>query len=202
MTGSDTMTADDYGPGYYQSGEGSNYYGYGDDPGWPGTARILYGHAPDRPMLLDVGCAHGFFVRAAQSAGFDAVGIDLSDWAVSQAPPEVKGKVMCGTAQYLPWPDDTFDVVCSWEFLEHVPEWCQTRVVDEMLRVLRPDGMLVHRIGMDAFDSTHRVVEGRPYWEAVFDRPDLSRWEALEGDLDSEYPNRDWRGRFFAYVRR
>jgi SAM-dependent methyltransferase len=44
-------------------------------------------------------------------------------------------------AGQLPFPDATFDVVLSFETIEHLA--CPDRLVDEAARVLRPEGLLV-----------------------------------------------------------
>ncbi len=48
--------------------------------------------------VLDIGCATGTFVQAAAEAGFDAVGVDVSEWAVSVANARTGGR--CSVASF------------------------------------------------------------------------------------------------------
>ncbi len=48
--------------------------------------------------VLDVGCAHGFLVKYLVSLGVDAYGMDTSEYAVSQVPPEIVDRIILGDA--------------------------------------------------------------------------------------------------------
>lgn len=207
------MTGDAYDEGYWERGEGSNYVQYGDDPRWAMTASLLMAEAPlpgdVKPWLLEVACAKGYFVKAAKAEGFEAYGIDISDWAVQNADPSIRRRLVLGNAVDLPWGDHLFDVVCSWEFFEHVYENEIPNVLDEMLRVLKPGGLLVHRIGIDMedgqdtsgqqHDHTHVWEVNRAWWEALFGNRGLSRSTEIEAAFDWGFEDSDWKGRFFAY---
>jgi SAM-dependent methyltransferase len=111
-------------------------------------ARLLHfvsGVAPaDNPpgttRLIDVGCGTGWSTFAFASAGYDATGIDLNP-AAFEAPPDDRYRLLPGSAYEIPFPADTFDVVVCYQCLEHVTE--PRRVLDEMVRVCRPGGVVV-----------------------------------------------------------
>lgn len=46
--------------------------------------------------VLDIGCAHGFLVQYLVSLGIDAYGIDSSEYAISQASPEIADRLILG----------------------------------------------------------------------------------------------------------
>lgn len=117
---------------------------------------------------LDLGCAYGFLVEEARRAGFRAVGLDASGFALSQAREhagEAAGRVLQGHAESLPFADDVFDVVSAFDLLEHVPR--PERLLAEAARVLRPGGLLLAAtpdpIVFDRYEPTH-VAERVPSW--------------------------------------
>lgn len=216
MTGVDEATvaskmrSEDYHEGYWERGEGSNYVAYGDDPGWPVTAAVLASEVPAGMPTLEVACSKGFFVLHARQVGLDCYGIDISEYAISQAHPAVKEFVRQGNVVDLPWEDAQFGVVCSWEFLEHVYEDEMDRALDEMQRVCWPGGLMVHRIGLDMgvpeedyahqqHDVTHVCEKPRDWWEAKFAARGWSRVKHVEDLLDEAFTGRDWQQRFFAW---
>jgi ubiquinone/menaquinone biosynthesis C-methylase UbiE len=192
-----------YDEGYWERGEGSNYRGYGDDPGWEDTLEVLESVAPPShyPSLLEVGCAKGWFLFHAQRHGYDVHGVDVSDWALTYHAPKVGPRLVAASAVALPFPRDSFSVVCSWEVLEHLVDWEIDLALEEMERVLRPGGLMVHRIclpGLEDNDHTHVSVLPREWWEGEFLKRGWVGQPVIEDLLDQRFAHRDWRGRFFA----
>ncbi len=98
----------------------------------------IEGLAP-RGSILDVGCSYGWFLEAAAQRGWRATGVEATDATARDA--RASGiDVRTGTLDQTELPDASFDVVCLWDVLEHVP------AVDDFLaqvrRVLKPGGLL------------------------------------------------------------
>lgn len=193
-------------------GEGSNYVGYGDDRGWPVTARLLRQMFPPdhHPALLEFGCATGWFLKAAVEEGFLVFGVDPSPWALAHPASDMADLMVLGNAQT--WIDSTggslsreqYDVVCSWEMLEHVEERDVEDALVSMWRCLKPGGLFVHRIclpGSDDHDHTHVTVKERQWWLNQMETRFASsnRLAYVERMFDSQFGDRDWAGRFFAW---
>jgi SAM-dependent methyltransferase len=71
--------------------------------------------------------------------------------------------VVTGDATALTHPDDSFDAAASFTMLHHVPTAAlQNRLLAELLRVLRPGGVLVGSDSL-ASDALHRFHEGDTY---------------------------------------
>lgn len=88
--------------------------------------------------ILDVGCGIGGFVDAAQKAGWDAYGIDVSS-SVEVA--QRRGlQVMRTTLDWAGFPESHFDVVTLFDVIEHIPD--PQEMIRGAARVLRPDGCL------------------------------------------------------------
>jgi SAM-dependent methyltransferase len=92
--------------------------------------------------VLDLACGAGFGLEMLRRAGARVSGADRDPVAVAEARRASAGaEVLLSDAAGLPFPGGTFDVVTSFETLEHVPD--AAAMVREIARVLRPDGVLV-----------------------------------------------------------
>jgi len=74
--------------------------------------------------VLDVGCAKGYLVEAFRAQGVaQAVGLDVSVYAVSQAEPAVRGRLMVGNlVEGLPLATGTCDVITAMDLFEHLTD--------------------------------------------------------------------------------
>lgn len=94
--------------------------------------------------IIDIGCGTGWGTALlAKASARRCVGIDQDESAIAQARemyPEV-AEFTVGDAQELALPSSAFDVVVCLETIEHVTD--PDRVLDEVRRVLRPNGLLV-----------------------------------------------------------
>lgn len=100
--------------------DGPRQYGYGGyryDGRWRPLADRLAAHYAIKPgeRVLDVGCGKGFLLHEiAQSVpGVEVFGLDISDYGVANAKPEVKPHLVVGNAKALPFAAASFDVVIS-----------------------------------------------------------------------------------------
>src|SRR5437868_1612824 len=110
-------TARQYGFEYFDGTRDQGYGGYRYDGRWLPIAEDIISHyglkAGDR--VLDVGCAKGFLVKDLMKvcSGLDTFGLDISEYALKHAEPEVVGRLHLGCASVLPFPDKSFDCVIS-----------------------------------------------------------------------------------------
>lgn len=94
--------------------------------------------------VLDVACGEGYGSYLMANVARSVVGVDISDEAVQHAlAAYTKANLtFCqGSAIALDFTDASFDVVVSFETIEHLAE--QAQMLAEIRRVLRPDGLLV-----------------------------------------------------------
>ncbi len=103
---------------------------------------------PDDRLLLDVGCYTGIFVEIAGRHGWDAWGVEPSQWAVEQA--QARGlHVTQGTLDTAGLPEAHFDVVTMWDVIEHLTD--PRGALDQVYGLLKPGGLLVvHTIDLDS----------------------------------------------------
>jgi 2-polyprenyl-6-hydroxyphenyl methylase / 3-demethylubiquinone-9 3-methyltransferase len=108
--------------------------------------------------VLDVGCGGGYLAEAFARAGAVVSGVDLSASSIAAAQRHAQAAGLAidyrpADARSLPYPDATFDVVLSSDFLEHVSDQLDA-VVAEQSRVLRPGGVL-------GFETVNRTWPAR-----------------------------------------
>lgn len=116
--------------------------------------RPLYEHAVRRldigagTALLDVGCGAGGLVQLAAEAGAVVSGLDAAASLVAIARGRVPdGSFEVGDSQFLPYADDTFDVVTGINSFQYAAD--PVAALAEARRVVRPGG------------KVHVVVWGR-----------------------------------------
>ena len=96
-------------------------------------------------QVLDVACGEGYGSALLAREASHVTGVDVSAEAIAHARREYAA---IGNARFeiapctqLPLADASVDVAVSFETLEHIDE--QERFLDELARVLRPDGLLI-----------------------------------------------------------
>jgi SAM-dependent methyltransferase len=110
-------------------------------------ARAL--HEYDRfagKYVLDVGSGNGYVLSRYAAAGARVYGVDLTRTGIGLcrrrfALAGLPGHFTVGSAEDLPFPSESFDLVCSMGVLHHTPRTEQA--VREVHRVLRPGGRLI-----------------------------------------------------------
>ena len=101
-------------------------------------------------QTLDIGCGPGYFVQMLAGrvgAAGSAVGLDAAPEMIDYARRKARRLPNCrfeaGSAEALPFPDDSFDVVVSSLMMHHLPEELRPRAIGEMKRVLRTGGTIL-----------------------------------------------------------
>jgi 2-polyprenyl-6-hydroxyphenyl methylase/3-demethylubiquinone-9 3-methyltransferase len=92
-------------------------------------------------QILDVGCGAGLLSNPLSKGGHSVTGLDQAAEALETAKQrDSTGRVMyvVGQAENLPFSNESFDVVCCFDVLEHVES--PDLVIAESARVLRPGG--------------------------------------------------------------
>lgn len=106
--------------------------------------------------VLDIACGTGVLTEQFVRMGARVSAIDITPKAIELtrkrlALYNLHANVLEADAQSLPFPDHTFDFVCAWGCLMHMPD--TERAISEIHRVLRPGGrflaMMYHK------DSVH-----------------------------------------------
>lgn len=100
--------------------------------------------------VLDVGCGNGNFLYEIKTAtGCEVYGVDISKTTAETARENYGIDVFTGTITESPFPDNFFDAITAWAFLEHVNN--PSEVLLKMSNLLKKDGLCI--ISIPNFNS-------------------------------------------------
>lgn len=124
-----------YGKEYFDGERDYGYGGYKYDGRWVPIAEDIIEHFKLKSgmRILDVGCAKGFLVKDLMLVcpGLEAFGLDVSKYALQHCEPEVVGRLHLGSADDLPFPDNSFDAVVSINTIHNLPrEQCKIALME------------------------------------------------------------------------
>lgn len=125
------------------------------------SARAKLGLAKEELRILDYGCGRGRSVIRLREQGYDARGVDISNWPIKNGRPLLRRRGWdaeailrvldeSGAADF---PDAFFHVVFSWQVLEHVQSL--GRATAKIRRLTAPGGTGVHW-----YPGHRRLIEG------------------------------------------
>lgn len=122
--------------------------------------------------ILDCGCGTGHNLHMLRRYG-RAYGIDLTFSGLQYARRRGEQKVACATAGQLPFPDQRFDLVTSFDVLYGLPDAVEVAAISEMRRVLTPGGRLIVNVAaLPWLRGNHSILGGEI---RRYTRGDLSR---------------------------
>ena len=129
----------EYGEMYFDGPRDYGYGGYKYDGRWVPVAYDIIAHFDLAPgnRVLDVGCAKGFLVKDLVDAlpGLEVYGVDVSEYALMNCHPDVVGRLHQGSADRLPFPDDSFDCVISLDCVHNLPRERAKTALKEIQRL-------------------------------------------------------------------
>ena len=137
--------------------------------------------------VLDVGCGLGHTIGWLRRLGIEAYGLEISHYALKQALPHIKPYLKYGDIRSIPYPDRTFDLVTTFDVLEHVHEEDISQAVAECQRV-------------SSKYILHKIYTQENSWLSYFYGSDLSLvsvysknwWEKLWQRLKYKIVSKHW----------
>lgn len=141
------------------------------------TFQDFYGLTAEH-SLLDVGCAKGFMLKdfAEVIPGLEVAGIDISEYAISNAVEGTEAVVQVADARELPFEDDSFDLVVSINTLHNFQRDGVIQSLREVQRVSRQWSFVVldayrdeeERRRIEAWNLTALTVLSTDEWKGLF----------------------------------
>jgi 2-polyprenyl-3-methyl-5-hydroxy-6-metoxy-1,4-benzoquinol methylase len=118
--------------------------------------------------ILDFGCAKGFTVRALRYLDVNAYGYDISEYAISEAPDDIKQYISC--KEFIPQ-----DVIFSKDVLEHI-EYSDIETTINLLSKNCSYALIiipladnnVYRAAEYELDVTHIIRKDELWWLNMF----------------------------------
>jgi len=127
--------------------------------------------------VLDVGCGFGLLAHYLRKLGVDGWGVDISNYAVGRADENVRRYLKVGRIGKLPFKDNSFDLVVTYDVFEHVSERDVKNAIDECRRV--SSKYCLHKIFtkenmwisfFHGLDLSHINVKKKGWWEKMFEK--------------------------------
>lgn len=96
--------------------------------------------------VLDVASGAGYGTALMSNACSSVIGVDISEETVAYANEKYKKdnlQFLVGSVTELNFPDKSFDIITSFETIEHISEDDQHKAMREFSRLLKDDGILI-----------------------------------------------------------
>jgi len=157
----------------------------------------LIAQLPAGAKVLDAGCGAGVPIARILSRHFEVTGVDFSEAQVQMARQLVpEANFICQDITALTFTDASFDAICSYYAIIHIPREQHAALLRDFYRLLKPGGLALLCLGAsdnpDDVDNYHGTTM---YW-SHYDAPTNLRlvgeagfeilWQRLV--TDSTYP--------------
>lgn len=138
--------------------DGDRKYGYGgffyNAKYWSEVVKdfVEYYQLSSNSKILDLGCAKGYMLYdlKRQFPGLDVYGIDISEYAIANAHPDIKDKLIVGNAKQINFDDNFFDLVISINTIHNLAiDECK-KSIKEISRVSKKNAFIT----VDAYRTT------------------------------------------------
>ena len=135
------------------------------------------GHYKKSGKLLDIGCGLGYLIEQAGKEGWEAMGLEISDYAVKVCL-DKKLEVLKGQVEKLGSFSSSFDVIVAQDVLEHV--FSPENFLNRINKLLKNNGLLVLEVPNNS--SLRANLLGKEWREYIppvhlnfFDKNNLSQ---------------------------
>ncbi len=129
--------------------------------------------------ILDFGCAKGYLVKAFREIGAQAYGLDISEYAISNAPADVKPYLLHwddkaqGLREYLY--ENQFDWIIAKDVFEHIPRGRLKHILEKSHRYINNMFVIVPLGDQHGYfaeqnnqDPSHVICENEHWWFNLF----------------------------------
>lgn len=109
---------------------------------------------PARARVLDAGCGAGLPVTRVLSEKFDVTGVDFSEKQIELAKKNVsKATFICQDMTELDFPARSFDGICSFYSIIHIPREEHRMLLANFHRMLKPGGITLLCLGAEDLEN-------------------------------------------------
>lgn len=169
-----------FGHDYWDGDRSTGYGGYRYDGRWRTFADDVAKHYGLKPgdRVLDVGCGKGFQLYEFTQAvpGVEAVGIDISEYAIENSKEEIRPFLKKCSASELPFDDNSFDLVFSLNALHNMYIFDLWKALKEIERVAKGAKYLVveayrnerEKVNLMYWQLTCRAFHTPQEWEWIY----------------------------------
>ena len=125
--------------------------------------KLLSPHA----KVLDAGCGAGFPISQILAKQFDVTGVDFSEAQIELAKQKIPNvRFMCEDMTKLNFPENTFDGICSYYAIIHIPREEHQPLLANFHRMLNTGGIALLCLGAENLidDIDEDYLGTRMYW--------------------------------------
>ncbi|RJP75623.1 MAG: class I SAM-dependent methyltransferase [Desulfobacteraceae bacterium] len=123
---------------------------------------IDWKHLLQGKRILEIGCGAGHLTDYLLKNGFDAFGIDISKDLINYAQTTyLHKKYILMDAQQIALPDNSFDIVLSFDVLEHLPR--AEKHIDEVKRILKRDSYYIFQTPNKLFNIPFEIIKNKSF---------------------------------------
>ena len=178
-----------YGKEYFDGDREYGYGGYKYDGRWVSVAKDIKKHygLNEGDKILDVGCAKGFLVKDFFDLVIQSSGIDISKYAIDNSLLEIRDKLTIGSAEKLPFADNTFDAVVSINTIHNLDRDKCKKAINEMQRVSKNKEKLFIQVASYLNEKQKKIFESWVLTARFYGYP--KEWLELFKECDYEC---DW----------
>jgi len=122
---------------------------------------------PAGAEVLDAGCGAGVPVAQILSQKFHVTGVDFSESQIELAQKHVpNARFICQDMTTLDFDDNTFDAICSYYAIIHIPREEHKALFANFHRMLKPQGLALLCLGAENLidDIDENYLGTRMYW--------------------------------------
>lgn len=140
---------------------------------------IKYYGLTNESSVLDVGCGKGFMMHDFKAAlpGLRVAGIDISDYCLENALPDMKPFITKASCDDLPFDDKSFDLVVSIATIHNLDTEGVKRSLREIARVSRKNAFIKvngyrteqERIALNSWNLVANTILHVDEWKRLFD---------------------------------
>jgi SAM-dependent methyltransferase len=148
--------------------------------------------------VLDIACGEGYGSALLARSAAHVTGVDVSEAAIAHAKHAYADRrnlrFVQASCTALPLPDASVDVAITFETIEHIAE--QEQFLDQLARVLKPDGVLILSCPNKLEYSDKRNYQNEFHVKEMY-RDELAR------KVEARFPEIQWYGQrptFFSVI--
>lgn len=197
----------------YRDSAGREQTYHGPSLVWEGFQSVADALAQILPKgsLLDVGCSAGDLTRRMLNHGYDAYGVDISQYAIDNCHPDMRERLSVADISTAPSVGGPFDCLISTDLLEHIYledldktfQWMldNTKKWFFFLVAVADGEEFVHTKGVEIPErwqmtaiSGHIHVRRWQWWARYFGQKGLKiRWDLMYAFQLFREKNKDWK---------
>jgi len=137
--------------------------------------------------ILDVGCGKGFFLKDFKNLMplSQVYGIDISKYAINKAPKDIKNNLKLGNAIKLPWKNNFFDLVVSFNTFHNLYNYELEKALLEISRVTKKNSYICVESYRNEKEKMNLL-----YWQVTceaFNTPNEWKWWFKKTDYKGDY---------------